>query len=71
MILVIYVCGHLMCVVSVKKCENLEAKSPDLVHVCNTRFPLLRFRSALHRGYSGITDIQVGLFFVLTRATVQ
>ena len=34
----------------------------------NTRFPLLRFRSALHCGYSGITDIQDGLFFVLTRA---
>jgi hypothetical protein len=33
-----------------------------------TRFPLLRFRSALHCGYSGITDIQDGLFFVLTRA---
>jgi hypothetical protein len=30
--------------------------------------PLLRFRSALHCGYSGITDIQDGLFFVLTRA---
>ena len=29
---------------------------------CNTRFPLLRFRSALHCGYSGITDIQDGLF---------
>ena len=24
--------------------------------------PLLRFRSALHCGYSGITDIQEGLF---------
>jgi hypothetical protein len=36
--------------------------------MCNTRFPLLRFRSALHCGYSGITDIQDGLFFVLTRA---
>jgi hypothetical protein len=34
----------------------------------NTRFPLLRFYSALHCGYSGITDIQDGLFFVLTRA---
>jgi hypothetical protein len=34
----------------------------------NTRFPLLRFRSALHCGYGGITDIQDGLFFVLTRA---
>jgi hypothetical protein len=32
----------------------------------NTRFLLLRFRSALHCGYSGITDIQDGLFFVLT-----
>jgi hypothetical protein len=32
------------------------------------RFPLLRFRSALHCSYSGITDIQDGLFFVLTRA---
>jgi hypothetical protein len=31
-------------------------------------FPLLRFRRALHCGYSGITDIQDGLFFVLTRA---
>ena len=30
--------------------------------------PLLRFRSALHCGYSCITDIQDGLFFVLTRA---
>jgi hypothetical protein len=30
--------------------------------------PLLRFRSALHCGYSSITDIQDGLFFVLTRA---
>jgi hypothetical protein len=30
--------------------------------------PLLRFRSALHCGYSGITDIQDGLFFVLTCA---
>jgi hypothetical protein len=42
------------------------------VRVCsdnnNSRFPLLRFRSALHCGYSGITDIQDGLFFVLTRA---
>jgi hypothetical protein len=28
----------------------------------NTRLPLLRFRSALHCGYSGITDIQDGLF---------
>jgi hypothetical protein len=35
---------------------------------CNTRFPLLRFRSALHCGYSGIAYIQDGLFFVLTRA---
>jgi hypothetical protein len=26
------------------------------------------FRSALHCGCGGITDIQVGLFFVLTRA---
>jgi hypothetical protein len=34
----------------------------------NWWFPLLRFRSALHCGYSGITDIQDGLFFVLTRA---
>ena len=34
----------------------------------NTRFPLLRFRSALHCGYSGITDIQDGIFFVLTCA---
>jgi hypothetical protein len=34
----------------------------------NRRFPLLRFRSALHCGYSGITDIQNGLLFVLTRA---
>ena len=34
----------------------------------NGRFPLLRFRSALHCGYSGVTDIQDGLFFVLTRA---
>jgi hypothetical protein len=34
----------------------------------NTRFPLLRFRSALHCGYSGVTDIQDGLFFVLTGA---
>jgi hypothetical protein len=33
----------------------------------NRRFPLLRFRSALHCGYSGITDIQDGLLFVLTR----
>jgi hypothetical protein len=32
------------------------------------KFPLLRFRSALHYGYSGITDLQDGLFFVLTRA---
>ena len=38
------------------------------MHVFNTRFPLLRFRNALHCGYSGITDIQNGLFFVLTRA---
>jgi hypothetical protein len=31
--------------------------------------PLLRFRIALHCGYSGIIDIQYGLiFFVLTRA---
>ena len=30
--------------------------------------PLLRFRSAFHCGYSGITDIQDCLFFVLTRA---
>jgi hypothetical protein len=34
----------------------------------NTSFPLLRFCSALRCGYSGITDIQDGLFFVLTRA---
>jgi hypothetical protein len=27
----------------------------------NWRFPLLRFRSALHCGYSGITDIQDAL----------
>jgi hypothetical protein len=33
-----------------------------------TRFPLLRFRSALHSGSSGITDIHDGLFFVPTRA---
>jgi hypothetical protein len=26
------------------------------------RFPLLRFRRALHYGYSGITDIQVDFF---------
>jgi hypothetical protein len=38
------------------------------MQIRNTRFPLLRFRSALHCGYSGITDIQDGLFFVLTRA---
>jgi hypothetical protein len=41
--------------------------------ICNTRFPLLRRFSqrkcnALHCGYSGITDIQDDLFFVLTRA---
>jgi hypothetical protein len=31
--------------------------------------PLLRFRIALHCGYSGIIDIQYGLiFFVLTHA---
>jgi hypothetical protein len=36
---------------------------------CETgRFPLLRFCSALHCGYTGITDIQDGLFFVLIRA---
>jgi hypothetical protein len=34
----------------------------------NWRSPLLRFRSALHCGYSGITGIQGGIFFVLTRA---
>jgi hypothetical protein len=34
----------------------------------NRRIPLLRFHSALHCGCSGITDIQDGLFFVLTRA---
>jgi hypothetical protein len=34
----------------------------------NLWFPLLRFRSALNCAYSGITDIQYGLFFVLTRA---
>jgi hypothetical protein len=34
----------------------------------NTRFPLVSFHSALHCGYSGITDIQDGLFFVLIRA---
>jgi hypothetical protein len=39
-----------------------------IIKKINTRFPLLRFRSALHCGYSGITDIQDGLFFVLTRA---
>jgi hypothetical protein len=38
------------------------------LRVHNRQFPLLRFRSALHCGYSGITDIQGGLFFVLTRA---
>ena len=38
------------------------------MHYTNTRFPLFHFRSALHCGYSGITDIQDGLFFVLTRA---
>jgi hypothetical protein len=42
--------------------------SERLKRVCNTRFPLLRFHSALHCGYSGITDIQDGLFFVLTHA---
>ena len=37
--------------------------------VSNTRFPfILRFHSALHCGYSGITDIQDGLIFVLTRS---
>jgi hypothetical protein len=36
----------------------------------NRPFPLLRFRSALHCGYSGITDIQDGLFFVLTISMV-
>ena len=38
------------------------------VHACkagNTRFPLLRFRSALRCGYSGITDIQDGLLSVI------
>jgi hypothetical protein len=34
----------------------------------NRWFPLLRFSSALHCGYSGNTDIQDGLFFVSTRA---
>jgi hypothetical protein len=42
--------------------------SYDLHLEVNRRFPLLRFRSALHCGYSGITDIQDGLFFVLIRA---
>jgi hypothetical protein len=29
---------------------------------CNWGFPLLRFRSAVHCGYSGITDIQDGIW---------
>jgi hypothetical protein len=46
--------------------------SANSVAITNTRSPLLRFRSALHCGYSGIivviSDIQDGLFFVLTSA---
>jgi hypothetical protein len=47
-------------------CANIEMVSQEWAR--NSRFPLLRFRSALHCGYSGITHIQDGLFFVLTRA---
>ena len=35
----------------------------DANTICElTRFPLLRFLSALHCGYGGITDIQDGFF---------
>jgi hypothetical protein len=40
----------------------------DCLYIMQLMIPLLRFRSALHCDYSGITDIQDGLFFVLTRA---
>jgi hypothetical protein len=51
----------------IERSENVAKVRPRLWTI-NTRFPLLRFRSALHCGYSGITDIQDGLFFVLIRA---
>jgi hypothetical protein len=47
--------------------EHLE----DTLRICDVSAKgLLRFRSALHCDYSGITDIDIqdGLFFVLTRA---
>jgi hypothetical protein len=46
-----------------KLCRGMDVEREQF-----TRFPLLRFRSALYCGYSGITDIEDGLFFVLTRA---
>jgi hypothetical protein len=48
--------------------ERQNKKTTSESSTINWGFPLLRFRSALHCGYSGITDIQDGLFFVLTRA---
>jgi hypothetical protein len=57
----------------VQKYCNVKAMLHETMFAANSqhnwRFPLyLRFRSALYCGYSGITDIQDGLFFVLTHA---
>jgi hypothetical protein len=55
-------------VYTVEEVGQSQQTAETMVVEDNRRFPLLRFRSALHCGYSGITDIQDGLFFVLTRA---
>jgi ABC-type uncharacterized transport system YnjBCD permease subunit len=53
----------------VSKIVLIFKSSKSQIIFYNSRFPLLlRFRSAFHCGYSGIIDIQDGLFFVLTRA---
>jgi hypothetical protein len=44
---------------------NCLAQLFFLLDNCLAIRPLLHFRSALHCSYSGITDIQDGLFFVL------
>jgi hypothetical protein len=47
---------------------SIKITPANFFYFGSRRFPLLRFRSALHCGYSGITDIQDCLFFVLNRA---
>jgi hypothetical protein len=44
-------------------CIGFFRPTNQYLAVCwfNSRFPLLRFRSALHCGYSGITDKYSGL----------